>query len=211
MSDLCVIFDLDGTLVDSEALNCRAFVELIPEITESADALANRYRGMKLVEILDDISARYFLDIETDFEPQYRERVASLYESHLSENPGVSRLLSQLSYARCVASSAPYKKIAHALEVTGLSGFFGSSLFSSYDIGSWKPEPGLFLHAASAMEFSPESCVVIEDSLPGVSAGIAAGMRVCHYRGAGDIDGRCRSFSEMDDLDELLGEIQGAI
>ena len=210
MSELCVIFDLDGTLVDSEGLNCRAFLELIPEIAESADTLADRYRGMKLAEILADISVRYGLSIGKDFEPQYRERVAALYESHLSENPGVSGLLGRLSYRLCVASSAPYSKIAHALEVTNLSAYFDGKLFSSYEIGSWKPNPGLFLHAASEMGFGPGSCVVIEDSAPGVEAGIAAGMHVCHYRGTSDFDGRCYLFSNMTELDDLLNRIQRA-
>ena len=208
MSEICIIFDLDGTLVDSEALNCRAFIDLIPEINDSAAALANRYRGMKLAEIIEDISVRYALDVGNDFEPTYRERVADLYDSHLSENHGVASLLSRLPYRLCVASSAPSRKIAHALEVTNLSTFFDGNLFSSYEIGSWKPNPNLFLHAASEMGFAPGFCVVIEDSPPGVEAGLAAGMSVCHYRGTDDLEGRCQPFSEMAELETMLADIQ---
>lgn len=210
MSEICVIFDLDGTLVDSEALNCRAFLELLPEITDSAETLASRYRGMKLAEILADMSTRYAVDLGKNFEPVYRQRVAELYDSHLSENPGVTDLLQQLSCQLCVASSAPFEKITHALTVTNLAPFFGKKIFSSYDVGSWKPEPALFLHAASRLGFSPGSCVVVEDSSPGVAAGIAAGMYVCHYRGTEGIEGRCQSFSEMRELGDIIGDYQRA-
>ncbi len=59
MKRLCAIFDLDGTLVDSEVLNSRAYVELIPEIDESDTELTKRYRGMKFSNIVDDIGTRF--------------------------------------------------------------------------------------------------------------------------------------------------------
>lgn len=73
------------------------------------------------------------------------------------------------------------QKIRHALAVTGLAAHFGDRLFSSYDVGSWKPEPGLFLHAAERMGFAPERCVVVEDSDVGLQAATAAGMHAVHY------------------------------
>lgn len=208
MSDICVIFDLDGTLVDSESLNCRGFIDLIPEIDEPIAALARRYRGVRLADILGDISRRYDVHLDEAFAGFYREYVAALYDSHLTENPGVSRLLGRLPYRLCVASSAPLSKIVHALEVTGLSGYFDGSLFSAYEINHWKPSPRLFLHAASRMEFEPSHCVVVEDSPSGVKAGLAAGMHVCHYRGADSPADRYQCFSDMAELEAMLGDLQ---
>ena len=51
-------------------------------------------------------------------------------------------------------------------------------IFSAYEVGVWKPEPGLFLHAAGAMGIRPERCAVVEDSRSGLQAGLAAGMTV---------------------------------
>jgi HAD superfamily hydrolase (TIGR01509 family) len=77
-----------------------------------------------------------------------------------------------------VASSAMKDKIVLSLSITGLEPFFSGRIYSSYDVGIWKPEPGLFLHVAQDLGVPPERCAVIEDSTPGVTAGIAAGMYV---------------------------------
>jgi len=70
------------------------------------------------------------------------------------------------------------RKIELCLKVTNLLPYFEGRIFSAYDVQSWKPEPGLFLHAAETMGVPPDRCVVVEDSLPGVQAGLAAGMQV---------------------------------
>jgi len=80
-----------------------------------------------------------------------------------------------------VASSGPVEKIRLSLTITGLLDRFGDRIFSSYEIGSWKPEPDLFLHAAKSMGASPGETVVVEDSVLGVRAGVAAGMRVLGF------------------------------
>lgn len=213
MKQLCAIFDLDGTLVDSEVLNCRAYVELIAEINESDTELTKRYRGMKFSNIVDDIETRFEVALPEDFESLYRNRVAALYESNLKANPGVPELLSSLEIECCVASSAPTKKINHALELTGLGGYFGANIFSSYEIGSWKPEPDLFLHVAATMNHCPDHCAVVEDSNLGVEAAIAAGMHVFHYApgSAKTRSGRYQSFQQMSELSDLLAEVERAI
>ena len=213
MKRLCAIFDLDGTLVDSEVLNSRAYLELIPEIDESDTELTKRYRGMKFSNIVDDIGTRFEVALPEDFEPLYRDRVAALYESDLKANPGVLELLSGLEIECCVASSAPIKKIYHALQITGLSGYFGANIFSSYDIGSWKPEPDLFLHAAASMNHSPAQCAVVEDSDLGVEAAIAAGMHVFHYAPASPktSNGLYQSIQKMSELSGLLAGVENAV
>ncbi|UES60287.1 HAD-IA family hydrolase (plasmid) [Roseibium aggregatum] len=70
---------------------------------------------------------------------------------------------------------------SQAVKVSGLAKYFGSNLFSSYVVGSWKPEPGLFLHAARTMGFAPNSCIVVEDSSVGIQAAKAVGMVAMHY------------------------------
>lgn len=80
---------------------------------------------------------------------------------------------------------------------------FGGSIFSSYDIRSWKPEPGLFLHAAKGMNFPAERCVVIEDSEVGIDAAKAAGMTAMHYKPNGTTLGQ-GEFSHMAQLNALL-------
>ena len=90
-------------------------------------------------------------------------------------------MLKALPYAKCVASSGPPEKIRESLALSGLAGYFGENVFNSYVVKSWKPEPGLFLHAAAAMGFAASRCVVVEDSEPGIQAAQAAGMAAVQF------------------------------
>ncbi|WP_137938427.1 HAD-IA family hydrolase [Chitinivorax sp. B] len=181
MKPYCVIFDLDGTLVDSETLCHQAMVDLLPELEQDAATLTRHYRGMKLAHILSDLAETHGLPVPADFEPRYRKRVVELFETRLEPIPGVPDMLARLKQPFCIASSGPLAKIQYALAVTGLASYFGNRLFSAYEINSWKPEPDLFLHAAQIMGYDPDKCVVIEDSKVGVEAAKAAGMRAIQF------------------------------
>jgi HAD superfamily hydrolase (TIGR01509 family) len=182
----CLIFDLDGTLVDSEPLCSQAFLDVLPDLDDTAAGLMHRYRGRQLAEVFDDIAARIGRPLQSEFESQYRSRVAALYDARLVATPGAAEMLAELSSPCCVASNGPPSKMAHGLRVTGLAGFFGDNVFSAYDIGHWKPDPRLFLHAADRMGFAPAQCLVIEDSEAGLLAAKAAGMPALHYSPTGE-------------------------
>ena len=209
MRNLCIIFDLDGTLVDSERLCNQAFLDLIPDLNCTLDELVQRYRGVKLALIFQGIEQSIGHPLPADFETPYRARVAELVDSELQTIPGVHQMLDTLKYPKCIASSGPLKKIRKSLSVSGLAPFFGENLFSSYEVQSWKPEPGLFLHAAQAMGFPPSACVVVEDSPPGIQAAQAAGMHPFLYdpnHESPPISG-VTHFSNMTELPTLLANL----
>jgi HAD superfamily hydrolase (TIGR01509 family) len=124
------------------------------------------------------IAERLGRPLPEDFVPELRARTAGAFRNELQPVKGVRAMLDRMTIPKCVASSGPREKINLALSVTGLLSYFEGRIFSSYDIGSWKPSPDLFLHAAASLGVSPASCAVVEDSALGVRAGIAAGMRV---------------------------------
>ena len=204
----CLIFDCDGTLVDSEYLCNLGLVKKLAEVEIEADAneLMHRFRGWKLANIMDSLEEIYDIELESAFEPTYRQIVSDLFETELQPIEGVRKVLGQIDLPMCVASSGPRQKIEQALRVTELSHFFGRNLFSSYEIGSWKPEPDLFLHAADQMGFPPEQCAVIEDSEVGIAAAVAAGMRPIHFKPDGALSdvGPILTLSRMIDLPRLL-------
>lgn len=211
-ADSAVIFDCDGTLVDSERLCNLVMAEVLAElgVRETEAELLGRYRGARMAYILADLERRHALRLPLAFEPHYRSRVAGRLERELAPNPGVKQLLHQLRgrAALAVASSAPRDKIELALRVTEISFAFGAHIYSSYEIGSWKPEPDLFLHAARAVGIPPSRCSVVEDSLLGAEAASRAGMR-CYLYDPGDVFENSQTFGatrfrDMMDLSKWL-------
>lgn len=179
-----IIYDCDGTLVDSELLNARCMVDLIAAdhgIHLDAAAVEAEFRGGKFADMCDTLSARHDIDLGADFTPRYRTYASEVFERELQPIPGVQAAIETIGSPRCVASSGPPGKLATALRVTGLAPYFGEYVFSAYEIEAWKPEPDLFFHAARALGVEAGNCVVIEDSDAGVEAARRAGMRVFGY------------------------------
>ena len=123
---------------------------------------------------------------------------------------GVPELLAGMTVPFCVASNGNPERMALALDYAGLMPWVRGKLFTASEVAHPKPAPDLFLHAAKGMGAEPANCVVVEDTLTGVSAGVAAGMRVFAYAGAGHIDRAAVSalgatvFDEMRALPALL-------
>ena len=90
-----------------------------------------------------------------------------------------------LPQRRCVASSSAPERLRHSLSLAGLLHRFEPHIFSATQVARGKPAPDLFLFAAASMQRRPAACVVIEDSVPGVQAAVAAGMRVIGFTGGG--------------------------
>lgn len=179
----CIIFDCDGTLVDSENLFNRALSHKLKErsIELSADQLVARFRGVKFATVLSALSSEYKVELGETFAKEYRALVQLYFKQELKACEGVADTLPQIEVAMCVASNGPLAKMQLAISVTGLAGYFGDDLFSAYEVDSWKPDPGLFLNAAKKMGFKPAECLVLEDSAVGIKAAEAAGMKPLLY------------------------------
>ena len=200
----CVIFDLDGTLVDSEPLGFRALKAMLPDLTMSVDDLTGQFRGQKLALVLAEIEARLGRRLPPGFEQAYRARAEAVFVSELRAFPGVHEALATLPWSKCIASSGPRAKIVRSLALTDLSPYFAGNIFSAYEVGAWKPDPGLFLHAAAAMNVRPDQCVVVEDSDVGMAAAAAADMRAIRFRHDGADAMGPGEFSSYERLAEIL-------
>ncbi len=178
-----VIFDCDGVLVDSEALGIRVLVDCAREFgvqMEMAEALP-LFLGRKMAECVAILAERATIPFPDDFTARFRARSAVAFRQELQPIPGVREALAQITGPVCVATNGPREKMTLSLEVTGLLPRFGTNLFTAYEVGSWKPAPGLYLHAAAAFGVAPENCAVIEDSPLGVQAAVAARMTAFGY------------------------------
>ena len=99
---------------------------------------------------------------------------------------GVPYALSRISGPRCICSNSSAHRLDMMLTKVGLKEFFAPHIYSAKDLGAdrVKPKPDIFLHGASQFGVSPSKCLVIEDSVHGVHAARAAGMRVVGFTGA---------------------------
>lgn len=178
-----VIFDCDGTLVDSETSGITAIHEEARKLGYAMPLsyALNNFRGKRMAVCFTMIEEALGHAVPPDFEAIVRRAMAIRFQADVMAMPGAAALLQQLGQAAipyCIASNGPQAKMVLTLELSGLTSYFTKHVFSAYDIGSWKPEPELFLHAAREMQMAPSDCAVVEDSLTGIAAGLAAGMQV---------------------------------
>jgi HAD superfamily hydrolase (TIGR01509 family) len=207
-----IIFDMDGTLVDSEPLANRVFFEKLQPHGLPADvdeaSLARDLTGLSLPSCFALLLDRYGIRLPADFEDDLQAETYRRLRRELQPIPGVPAMLAALPHPKCVASSSEIDKIALSLELCGLRDHFGDRFFSAQQVARGKPHPDLFLHAAEQMGHPPARCAAVEDSLPGATAGIRAGMTVFAYRPDGDDAAfaamGCRIFRAMKDLPALL-------
>ena len=178
-----VIFDCDGTLVDSETSGMTALYEEACKLGYSrplAQAI-EAFRGKRMALCVALIEADLGRAAPDDFMLTLRQAMAEKFRTGITAMPGALALLKQLvqtGLPYCIASNGPLEKMALTLSLTGLQPYFENHVFSAYEVGHWKPSPELFFHAARTLGIAPKDCAVVEDSLPGIAAGLAAGMRV---------------------------------
>jgi len=207
-----VIFDCDGVLVDSENIGKSVLAQAATQegAAIGADEALQLFRGLSMAECVAEIERRSGRRVHDNFVADVRRAMATAFESDLRAIEGIHAALAAITRPVCVASNGTMAKMEHMLRLTNLLGHFEGRIFSAYDIGAWKPDPGLFLHAAQALGAEPSRCIVVEDSLSGIRAAHAAGMRVLGYT-AGDahaiseLGTECADlFHSMDELPALL-------
>jgi HAD superfamily hydrolase (TIGR01509 family) len=183
---MLLIFDCDGVLVDSEPLSCRIDAEVLTRlgIPYTTEEITRSFVGVSQKDMIARISVERGVTLPDDLGEQINRALFARFETDLKPVDGVRDAILALPYRRCVASSSLPERIALSLRVTGLADLF-DNVFSASEVRRGKPAPDLFLHAASRMEADPAKCVVIEDSIAGVQAACAAGMRVVGFTGGG--------------------------
>jgi HAD superfamily hydrolase (TIGR01509 family) len=206
-----VIFDCDGVLVDSEPVANRLFAEALSEIglPLSYAEICERFVGLTLSDCMRKVEGALGRPAPDNFLDRLQERTFAALRESLTAIPGVADAIERIGLPDCVASSGEIEKMQLTLGLTGLLPHFQGRLFSADQVAEGKPHPDLFLLAASEMGVAPADCVVVEDSLPGVQAAVAAGMPVLGYAheggGAALSDAGAVVFDTMAKLPSLLG------
>ena len=183
-----VIFDCDGVLVDSERLTVDEEARMLTELgwPVTADEVVGLFMGLSLATELEMIAARLGPAAAERFEHDLVPRLTAIFDAELTAVDGVPALLDALAQKgvpTCVASSGLPEHIRRKLDRTGLREHFGDRISSASEVEYGKPAPDLFLLAAGRMGVAPGRAAVVEDSVPGVEAGVAAGMTVYGFAG----------------------------
>jgi HAD superfamily hydrolase (TIGR01509 family) len=216
-SPALVIFDCDGVLVDSEVIASRIFAACLCEAgieltVEQAMAFGV---GKSATTLGAAVEQEFGRPLPPDFVERMRARVMTAFTGELKAVDGVDRLLSTLTLPRCVASNSHIDRVRHALTATHLLSHFDPHIYTAAMVERGKPAPDLFLFAAARHGVAPDQCLVVEDSLSGVAAALAAGMPVAGFVGASHCQpdhgttmrhaGCVEVFMRMQELAEFLG------
>jgi HAD superfamily hydrolase (TIGR01509 family) len=187
-----VIFDCNGVLVDSESIATAVLVEAFASVgvRVTPETVARRFHGRRAADIFDAVEAATGKKLPAGFAADVAERTLQRIRTDLRPVPHAARALTWIRGPKAVASSSPFERIRTSLEVTGLLGFFSDRLFSASGVSKGKPAPDIFLHAASRLQADPAECIVVEDSVAGVTAALAAGMTPIGFVGGSDAPGR---------------------
>lgn len=180
------IFDCDGVLVDSEPISMSVLIGMIEDAGGAIgeDEAYDRFLGKSLASICGILETDFSLLMKPVHLEAMRERLYGRFREELRPVVNVRGALDAIGLRKCVASSSQVERIRLSLTITGLIDAFDGHIFSSTMVDNGKPAPDLFLYAAERMEVDPAACLVIEDSIAGVSAARAAGMHVFGFVGA---------------------------
>lgn len=180
-----MILDCDGVLIDSEVISAQMLIDELGRLGVHIDLpfVAQNFLGRSYPTVMQTIRRDFGLDLSPDFEAQYRDRLLAAFAQRLTIMPGVVAFLDRLALPVAVATSSSPRRVEASLRHVGLWDRLGPVTYTASLVERGKPAPDLFLHVAAAMGVAPQDCLVIEDSLPGLRAGLAAGMQVWHFVG----------------------------
>ena len=218
-----VLFDLDGTLVQSEKLKANSYAQAVQQVRRLPDPDARAIEAYReIVGSSREVASRHIMErlgLEPDLRPLMADYGASepvavltalrlqiydtlvsdpqvLLENQWPHNVALLRTLRREGLATAVATMSTRKEARYVLETLGLMELL-ATLLGREDVQNPKPDPEIYLLAATRLNVPPEECLVIEDSPAGVQAGMSAGMDVvavatpfteCGLRGAPGID-----------------------
>ncbi|MGZ4427130.1 MAG: HAD family hydrolase [Nocardioidaceae bacterium] len=183
-----VVFDCDGVLVDTERLVVGVEARVLTELgwPHTPEQVVARWLGRSSEVQLAEIADRLGPEKSRLYDEVTTREAHETFDRELVAVEGVETLLDHLDTVglrTCVASSGTHERMRRTLGITGLYDRLRGRIFSATEVRHGKPAPDLFLHAATRMGVPAERCVVVEDSVYGVQAAVAAGMQVYGYAG----------------------------
>lgn len=190
---MLVIFDCDGVLIDSEVIFCAVDSEALARLghTVAPSEIARRFCGTPHHVAWGTLSAELGFALDPGIVEEIKAESARRFTTELRAIAGAAEAIAAapaLGHPPCVASSTGLPNLRRNLETAGLLPLVDPHVFSASQVKRGKPAPDVFLYAASQMGADPADCLVIEDSVHGVTAARRAGMKVVGFTGGGHAD-----------------------
>lgn len=214
-----VIFDCDGVLVDSEALAEKTLAAHLSQWLPDLDIpqLLGQALGMTTANILRHVEQLSRYQLPVNAVAQVDSAIEMRLARELQPIDGARAALSAISLPKAVVSNSHRRRVVASLAGTHLTSVLGDvPIFTADQVAHPKPDPALYLLAAAELGFPAEHCLVVEDSVAGVTAARAAGMCVIGFIGASHVDaeqtarllqaGAWRILAHMQDLTALVDE-----
>lgn len=185
-----VLFDCDGVLVNSEPISLATLVDVLEHFNAPLGLrdVSDRFTGRSSSAPIEYIKTHTGRDVSAEFKPYYYKMLFDHYDRDLTKIDGIETVLTVLQardIAFCISSSSSVERLEKTMQVTGLGPWFDDRVYSADFVENGKPAPDLFLHAAHTMGYVPGDAIVIEDSVAGVTAARAAGMKCIGFVGGG--------------------------
>jgi HAD superfamily hydrolase (TIGR01509 family) len=215
-----IIFDCDGVLVDSEVISCRVHADVLTRYGYpiTADEVHRRFLGRSARDATIEVERELGRPLAESYDLERRTTLLAALADTVEALPYLHATLDAIDARICVASSAAHDKIFTTLSRVGLYARFAPNIFSGSQVSFGKPAPDLFLFAARQMAAVPEQCLVIEDSIPGITGALAAGMTVLGFHGGSHCRpgygeelraaGALLTFDDMRQLPGLIAQIE---
>jgi HAD superfamily hydrolase (TIGR01509 family) len=187
-----ILFDHDGTLVDSEILAIDIMLKTLKPygFNMSPDEYAYLFPGLLDFQILEVIAKEYNIQYDVSVViPALHAQHHATFSQQLKAIPGITSLIRDLKIPKSIVSNASREHIVRCMKKVKLHNSIDGHFFSAYEVEKPKPAPDVYLQALTTLQLQPEDTIVVEDSPTGVLAAKAAGLRVIGFLGASHIKG----------------------
>lgn len=182
-----ILFDCDGVLVDSEIISAKVDAALLKELGYeiSASEVAERFAGLTQDRILELLTAEAGIRFPEDYAERQKVELDRRLAAEITEIPGVHDMLDRLDLPRAICSNSSSERLKIVLEPTRLWDRFRPYVYAAREVGTMRPKPApdVYLYGCRQFDAEPRQTVVLEDSVHGVAAAVAAGCRVVGFTG----------------------------
>lgn len=184
-----ILFDNDGTIVDSEIIAVRSTLSLLAEHGFQMDEItySQRFPGLLERDILAILRAEHGVEVSDDYFDRLRAMHVDGFKLHLKAIPGMTTLFRNLRIPKSMVSNGSVRHVEMCLRRVRLRNALDGQIFSAEHVSKPKPEPDVYHFALNILKIKPHETIVVEDSPTGVKAASEAGIRVIGFLGAAHI------------------------